>query len=570
MLTTILIWGYILLLTSVTGHFIFSLAARASGNKFPDGITLRELSITGIAGIGTFLALFSLFARTGILANLIIISFCIIWFFLKREEISQLIITKIRDLRKIHIPVLIASLILFILLILFTQMYPSVYDTGLYHAQNIKWISSYRVIPGLGNLHGRFAFNNQSFLLEALFSFSFLLKGPFHVLNGYLLLILSFTLIRLIHQNIRKSLPSAAFYTSLMFLLMIFYLRQASSPAPDIFSLTGIWFVFIIFFERISNERRLVYWGPVLIISFFLVTVKLSALPIALIAILYLFGGEGIRIKKILFIMAISLIIFIPFIVRNYILSGYPVYPSTSLDFFRPDWKIPSALVSSMKDIISAHARTRDLIRMPFYEWFPAWYSRLSSGFKFISWFVLISPITTVGFILISGFGAKRFANELKIISICFIAIVFWFFSAPNYRFIYAFLFFYILTSLMVYSLIIREKFLKNAPVPEHIGNFLMRIAPPFVMLLFLAVSFWSFQKIDYKEIRETTFLPEQYKTVPIKEVMMNNILLVLPADSTNCWNSPLPCSLFQKDIGVTSIELRGRDLQSGFRHVSK
>jgi len=30
---------------------------------------------------------------------------------------------------------------------------PLSYDTGLYHAQNIRWIETYPLVPGLGNLH---------------------------------------------------------------------------------------------------------------------------------------------------------------------------------------------------------------------------------------------------------------------------------------------------------------------------------------------------------------------------------------------------------------------------------
>ena len=51
------------------------------------------------------------------------------------------------------------------------------YDTYLYHAQAIRWIEEYGVVPGLGNLHHRFAYNNSVFSLQALFSLSFLLGG---------------------------------------------------------------------------------------------------------------------------------------------------------------------------------------------------------------------------------------------------------------------------------------------------------------------------------------------------------------------------------------------------------
>jgi hypothetical protein len=570
MLTTILIWGYILILTSVSGHFVISIAAKARGNKFPEDITIPELSITGIAATGSFLAILSLFSGIGLLANILLFSFCVVWIFLKREEISGLFVSGIMRLKKIHFPVLLAGVVTFVLILVYTQFYPSVFDTGLYHAQNIKWISSFRVVPGLGNLHGRFAFNNQSFLLEALFSFSFLAKGPFHVLNGYLLLILSITLIRLIHKYIRTSQLKALLYTGLLILLMVFYLKLASSPTPDVFSLAGIWFIFIMYFERISSENRTLFWMPLLFISFFIVTVKLSALALVLMIFMYLQSKEEGLKKKIITVALTGLIVFIPYVIRNYILSGYLIYPSTSLGFLSPDWKIPEGLVRSMKEIISAHARTRTWINIPFSEWFPLWYSRLSAGFRMISWFVLLSPFATLGFILYAGRELRKFRNELKIIAVCYTAIVFWFVSAPNYRFIYSFLFVYILLSCIFYGLVIRDKIINAVPLLEKALLNLKKIAPPLLLFSFLIVAFCFMGKAGLRGIYSNPILPAAYKTVLVESRQINNFQLFVPRDSSSCWNSPLPCSIFQKDIGVTSVEMRGPELKDGFRHSEK
>ena len=42
------------------------------------------------------------------------------------------------------------------------------YDHGLYHMQTVRWIHDFAIVPGLGNLHHRLAFNNASFLYAAL------------------------------------------------------------------------------------------------------------------------------------------------------------------------------------------------------------------------------------------------------------------------------------------------------------------------------------------------------------------------------------------------------------------
>src|SRR5581483_109340 len=43
-----------------------------------------------------------------------------------------------------------------------------VWDTGLYHLQVLRWYREYAIVPGLGNLHARLAFDNSTFLYAAL------------------------------------------------------------------------------------------------------------------------------------------------------------------------------------------------------------------------------------------------------------------------------------------------------------------------------------------------------------------------------------------------------------------
>ena len=55
-----------------------------------------------------------------------------------------------------------------------TTTQPALYDSGLYHLQAIQRAGAYPAVPGLGNLHGRFAFNSSFFLYAAMLN-----AGPF-------------------------------------------------------------------------------------------------------------------------------------------------------------------------------------------------------------------------------------------------------------------------------------------------------------------------------------------------------------------------------------------------------
>ena len=45
--------------------------------------------------------------------------------------------------------------------------YVSLYDTGLYHLQAVKWNASYSIVPGLANLEPRLGYNNSCFLFAS-------------------------------------------------------------------------------------------------------------------------------------------------------------------------------------------------------------------------------------------------------------------------------------------------------------------------------------------------------------------------------------------------------------------
>jgi len=567
MISTILIWIYIFFITTLAGHFllmILKFLIKSDNASDPD---LMEMSMFGIIGIGIFLSCFSLFYKIGFTANSILISAGVVYFFLARRSIVSYYKSQIQKLN--HIPVINKVLIFFycILILFAAQLHPTVSDTGLYHAQNIKWITNFKIVPGLGNLHGRFAFDNQSFLLEALFSLSFLRLQYFHLLNSYLMLILSVTLIMLICKTIGLNHTRSILYAGLLLLLQVFYIKSESSPTPDIFMAVGIWFIFITYFERIPVKGyNKLYWIVIIFTTFFLITVKLSALPVALIFVLFLLESKNALFKKLLLVSILGVVVMLPYFVRNYILSGYLIYPYSIINLFNPDWKIPVAYVNEIKSVISTHAQAGDWQQRLFSEWFPIWYSRLSAGFKILSVYILISPLLIGIIILFSRNIRNIFRRELMVLAICLVAIILWFFSAPNYRFIYPFLFVYLLITCMILLQLLSEK-LRNLQF-FIIGKkiFCRNLISIFFYALLIIFPSWYILKFNYLEIKHCIVFPVDYEKVTINKIQQNDFQLNIPADGNYCWNSEIPCSIFQKDIGITNIELRGEKLEDGFR----
>jgi hypothetical protein len=567
MIFTILIWIYIFFLSTITGHLMFSTYIHfIKSERVPDP-SLTELSVLGIVSIGVFLSYFSIFYKIGLFSNILLISIVCIYIFFRRKGLLYYFKRQFQKSIQYSYKTKLLLFLYFVLLLFAAQSYPKISDTGLYHAQAIQWITNFKTIPGLGNLHGRFAYNNQSFLLEALFSLSFLKLRYFHLMNSYLLLITSFSLILSLHAIIHSDRIKSLFYAGLLILFQVFYLVSVSSPTPDIVSSAGIWFIVITYLGRISAKgNNKFYWITLLLTSFFLITVKLSTIPIILIAVLNLLKNDSPLLKRIFLISILGLIVMVPFFVRNYILSGYLVYPYPFINLFNPDWKIPVQYVQEMKSVIATHAQARDWQIRPFSEWIPIWFSRLSTGFKILSLFILLSPLLTITIFFIRRNIRNLFLSEFRILMICFLAIIFWFFSAPNYRFIYGFLFVYLLVTGMIYLHYLFYETKLSLFFKEYRERFIKFYFARLIYAIIIIYPFVFFRNCDYGEIRKSIISPVDYHKVIYKTVSVNNIKISIPEEDTYCWNTTLPCSIFQNNIGITNIELRGNELKDGFR----
>src|SRR5262249_3841379 len=79
------------------------------------------------------------------------------------------------------------------------------YDSGMYHIPAMDWAKGFPIVPGLGNLHGRLAFNCSSLLYAAMVD-----VGPWsgrsnHIVNGLFLFALLIQIVLHIFQLPRAS-----------------------------------------------------------------------------------------------------------------------------------------------------------------------------------------------------------------------------------------------------------------------------------------------------------------------------------------------------------------------------
>lgn len=567
MIFTILLGLYIFFISSIAGHMFFTLIKKVL--KLHEDILPNyiELSFLGLFFLGSVLSALSIFLKIGIFTHLLVLSILLCYGWILRSTISKDFIIQVKKFNRLSLEIKVLFCIYLVLVVLYAQIYPVISDTGLYHAQNIQWITEYKVIKGLGNLHGRFAFNNQSFLLESFFSLSFLKLGRFHLLNSYLLINFSSYLIFSLNRRSDGWIKSLLGF-GLLILILIYYLKFVSSPSPDVFSAISIWYVSLLFLKKGSiNTLRIEFnWIVIVFSTFFLITVKLSTIPLLLIILVFIFQNSKDILKRAIISIGLASVVLTPFFLRNYYISGYLIYPASALDIFNPDWKIPPYYVQEMKTIITTHAQTHNSIVHPFSEWIPIWFSNLSLGFRCLTIFTFISPLFLTLLILYKKSLLRSFLKEIILLIITYCSYIFWFFSAPNYRFIYGFLFIYILCFFIIIVHFFRYEIPLGSRLKILINNIEIKLIykTELIILTFLALFFAS--KLFFSSISNCLIIPEKYKAISTHSVKFNNFSVQIPDDNKYCWDECLPCSIIQNNIGITNIEMRGKELTDGFR----
>jgi hypothetical protein len=221
----------------------------------------------------------------------------------------------------------------------------SAYDTGMYHLPAIDWTKSFPIVPGLGNLHGRLAFNSSSLLYAATLDVGPWSGRSHHIVNGLFLFALLIQIVFRIYQlpcsrESRRAhcIFDIAFLTpTLMPIQSSFFISSLTTDVPTaivLFVATSMLFAQLVSAakHRAENERayNLVVLTTMLGVA---VTLKLSAAVFSVVAwslavIWWLRHYQGSKIlitKTLSWIVTISFTLGLSWLGRGVILSGYPV-----------------------------------------------------------------------------------------------------------------------------------------------------------------------------------------------------------------------------------------------------
>jgi len=524
---------------------------------------LAFLFFSGCITIGILSSWFVLFLPLKFL-NLAILTVILFLVFLitKREDLSIILVNIKKTKNNIPVSAVFYSLISLILFLGLGSILPVNHDTQIYHYQIIKWQETYGTVPGIANLLPRFGQGSNWFNLISFFNLPFLKNDNYTALN---ISFVSWSFIWLLskwnfHYQLSKNNVSNRILAFYYFLLFVFFMADwqlfrdaANSTNYDFEVTTFLILIFSFLFETSFKEKKENNFSPILILfALSVISFKFSGVFILLFIIYYLIINY--KFSRWILTALAGTIIILPILIRNYITSGYPLFPFP-YSISNPDWQLPYELANGNYYYILDYNRFFNYWMLigkipdtPF-NWVPYWFKGILIQHKVV--LILALSSTFLFFLKLNYIFEPKKLRHLLILLLIMIAG--WFFSAPDpARFGYGFLLPAAFISLSI-------AFSKYLPIKFY--NLL-------IIVMIIAVSFYSFKKINpVFQNPERMVYPESAVKPALSSALINGINFNIPKIINGnwdhrCYNTDLPCLPGWNPF----IKPRGNSLKDGFR----
>ena len=422
-------------------------------------------------------------------------------------------------------------------------------------------------MPGLANFHFFLGQNSGWHVLQSalnLNSFSQLLND----INGFYLVVgNAYALDKLQQYRSSKSLIFLA--AGLFPIFNVFFFQFISSPSPDlpIYLITFILFTeFAIYFVPEEKERTPIILLAILVI--FAVYIKVIAIFLLPFPLFLYLKNKAIFKREILPLGIISLLALIVFLIKNSIISGYPLYP---LAYFKldTDWTVPLKLQQYLVEATKSYA----------FFITPAEYDQMNLVEKLIRWLSLpkLHGLFNKGIVVLLLIFPLLFRNKfLKkpfviIYLITAAQLVFLWLTSPQYRFFFGY--FLILSCLLLAHILKRIGAIK---IILGLATVLISI-PLFVPFSLTQMTNNAFQQELSSFSMDYLISPHpqtKYPNASYKALTLGNLEYNTPTNIDFFWatgDCALPCIQKQqlhdfKNYFEQAPQLRTQNLKDGFK----
>jgi len=324
------------------------------------------------------------------------------------------------------------------------------WDGVLYHVQAVQWAKAYHVVPGLANLHGPLAFNNSSFLYDAMLDSGWWEGRAFHVANGLLLLVAVLQAIvsglQWLHGG--QFLTSHRLFGFLMLPVALHVVGFVASYSTDLpmtlVLMAAAWLLYSVLDTDIEEplEREVAYriFALAMLIAA-AVSIKVSAgvfaavaLPVGIIAWWRRNQPRGTATStRTLLWTTFALAVFAgAWTARSVVLSGYPIFP-VSIAGAPVEWRAPAEQAAAESAYIAYTERA--------FTWRPIGSNWVRLIFMRDVYAVLVpSCLAAAGLWVRWRWGGRRRDDTERrrtwwLLLPVLVAIAVWFVTAPSHRY---------------------------------------------------------------------------------------------------------------------------------------
>ncbi len=517
---------------------------------------LRALNLTwiGWATCVGFLQLLHLIAPIQASAQVCIVAASVVGFYFARRSLGSLLDDFKQQVGANFRWLLILPILLVVAILAACDDWH--YDSGNYHQQSVLWATQSSVVPGLGNLHVRLAFNSSLHLYFALLDVGWLQGNAAHLGNGFLV---ATCLLSLLFRKLGKeeSLSTGSFAVWLVLPGIAALANPLSvatlltDPAVIIIEVM-ICFLLVDLYEQDNAQAFREAFVTLLVLSVVGITIKLSVLLFSSLAILI--AGTLLIRRQVHLLKSKSLwaicgslgLVLIGWSVHGIILSGYPLFPSPLFPL-PVEWRVPIKTTVELNGWIRAWPRLVNDCSMnnPYevilgsWDWVRPWLAALVRdvwGFK-IPLVMLTSGICLASYLFL-GKSRDLLKSGLKscfpVIGMNCLLLVVWFFQAPSLRFVYGLV--WVSVALWFGGC------LASLPHPKW-----RKIAFQCVVILSLALTAKSFHN-SLKWLR-AHWNPPENATAVVEFKTRTGLILNVPKTGEQCFNAALPCTPYPSPL---------------------
>lgn len=524
-------------------------------------LQVKDIVITSILGlffITISASFFALFGPLNLVFNitLLVFSFLIIN---KNKEQFFLIFRKAKiQFVDFLFPVKLLFILSNVLILAQSAALPFIIDNETYYIQTIKWLNEYGFVPGLANLHLFFGQTSGWHIAQSVYSFSFL-YDRFNDLNGCCFILVNYWAFQKLDSYFSTNNRLDLVF-GLLPLSYVFLFQFISAPSPDF----PVYVFGIILFSLYLEREDFIIISA---ISVFLVYVKITAIVLLLLPILLLFKNYKELKNKLTSYSIIVGVTLVILLLKNSILTGYPLFPLTFITLPEINYGVPKEIMSFFFSQDMMHS-----FYMPFGTLDNASLIEILKKYFFSNGIDSIIGIATLFIVIVSPFVILKKYKKQNISSIYFLFILLLFllvFSSPQYRF-------YVYFSLF-FSLLLLASILNNNKLIIGILSASLTLV---AILILVPISFSTltdnksmttnntFQLKNYLTPEPNSKLNQKYLSL-----LIGNMKYYSPNKPIFFWitgNGKLPCineeqlNYFETNFHVFP-QMRGTNLGDGF-----